>query len=211
VVTVEPSDEDPKAFAASHPRHENAVPGEPAAPRPPARSLRPAAAALTALVVVACAAFVSHPARGREAVATPSPPDPVALSHALTAAPDPVGSRVGHADLPAVAAGFASQTPYPPGASDDFDWSATPSDPRDMAAIDDRAEVQFLVEYRAQCRWLRSWLATRSDVALAVLRDVPRWPALRQDADGQLQADADAAAAGDVAAIQRQVDVNCRS
>ncbi len=176
--------------------------------RPPLRAL----AAVAALACVAVAlALVQRPAGEREAVAVP-PPATLSLSHALAAAPAPDTTRVDvpHAQLPAVAAEFEAQTPYPPGTHEDFNWLATSADPASMSSINARSDVQFLVEYRAQCRWLSYWLATRSAGALAVLRDVPEWPALRRDADGQLRKNADAAAAGDVAAVQTQVSLNCR-
>src|SRR5262249_9140743 len=149
------------------------------------------------------AVFDRSAPREREAVATAVPPDPVAQSRALAAgSPDESQDVLPHDQLPAVAAEFQAETPYPAGRAGHLDWAATPADPHDMSSINYRSEVQFLVEYRAQCLWLQEWLATRSAQSLAVLQDVPRWPALRKDADHQLRKNADDAAAGDAAPIQ---------
>ena len=148
--------------------------------------------AAPALAVCAAALLVALlPADIEQAASAPPvvvPAETLARSGALTTAPrpEPRGAPVRHAQLRAVAGEIAARVPYPPGAGESMDWEATPPGPSDMASINDRATVQFLVEYRAACTWVTFWLfalASANEPALAgataVLQDVPRWPTQR--------------------------------
>ncbi len=141
------------------------------------------------------------------------------LSRALTLAPatqpmrPSVDQPVPHAELPAVAASYERQTPYPPSGRDTFDWAATPADSHDMASINYRVDIQGLVEFRAACLWMRYWLATGGfaearQAAATVLADVPAWPSLRARAGGAQEV-ARQAAAGDAAAVAATVASDC--
>jgi hypothetical protein len=142
----------------------------------------------------------------------------LALSYALTLAPamprrvrPNVDEPVPHAELPAVAAEYERQTPYPPTGRDTFDWAATPADPRDMGAVNYRIEIQGLVEFRAGCLWMRYWLASEGparQAATAVLADIPAWPS-RRGRPGSSQDVAEQAAAGNVAAVSETVRTDC--
>lgn len=109
--------------------------------------------------------------------------------------------RVAHAALPAVAARLRQPIPYPPGMSDDFDWAAVPSDPRDMSSIGNALEMQSLIEFRAGCLWLLYWLGTTDPrerrAAASVLADVPHFPRLRVTGPRMWRRIAELAAAGD--------------
>jgi hypothetical protein len=137
----------------------------------------------------------------------------LALARALAAAPAPAqGVRVAHARLAALASELESRMPYPPGLRDRFDWAATPSDPSAAGAINYRAEVQRMVEYRAYCLWLRYWVSAQGDAgalraADAVLDLVSRWPTQRGDAHAAKIAAA--ARAGDVGAVKWELELNC--
>jgi hypothetical protein len=167
-------------------------------------------------VAVACvAALVLAPSP--EPVPAPGPAKapsvPAAtleLSHALTLAPATqrrlrpgIDEPVPHAELPAIAAEFERQTPYPPSGRDTFNWAASPADPQDMGSINYRNDIQGLVEFRAGCLWLRYWLASEGaerQAATAVLADVPDWPS-RRDQPGTARKAAERSAAGDDAAV----------
>ena len=147
----------------------------------------------------------------------------LALSAALTAAPVPrVGERVGHAELRAVATEIAARVPYPPGAGESMLWEGTPAGPTDMASINDRATVQFLVEYRAACTWATFWLFAFGEAnapalasATAVLQDVPHWPTQRATLEDKFErtagwnAVAPAAAARDAGPVRAYATANC--
>jgi hypothetical protein len=144
------------------------------------------------------------------------PAETLALSHALTLAPATQPMRpntdepVPHIELPAVAAVYERQTPYPPSGRDTFDWAATPDDPHDMASINYRVDIQGLVEFRAGCLWMRYWLATQEarQAAATVLADIPAWPSMRARAGGPQQV-AVAAASGDSSTVAATVAADC--
>jgi hypothetical protein len=188
-----------------------------------ARRKAPRRIALGLLATAAAAAslLLFAPRRAQETVPSERPVGvPAAtleLSRALAAKPAPdtdLRDAIPPAQLPAVAAGLMAQTPYPPGMRDDFDWAATPSNPRSMESINFPKDVEFLVEYRSYCLWLKYWLAGADQAgAAAVIADIPRWPTQRQ-ADGHeagyqraIQA---AVRDGDVAPVRREVELNCR-
>jgi hypothetical protein len=180
------------------------------------RSWRPPA---LASAVGAAALLLVLPGRTGVPAQTPSPPVPaetLALSKALTQAPDMPGFRIdapviAHADLPAVADGFEDETPYPPGLRDRFDWLSTAPGPHDMASVNYARDVRSLVEWRAACIWLRYWLdsgAAQRQAAGSVLGDVPAWPALRGHPGNWAEVPAQAARA-DVAALTLQYRYDC--
>ncbi|WP_028063047.1 hypothetical protein [Solirubrobacter soli] len=152
-------------------------------------------AVLTLPAAAACAAalVLALPGRAGDAAQT-GPPQPVvppetlALSAALVAAPDAPEFQIGdpvvaHADLPAIADGYEDETPYPPGHRDTFDWLSTAQGPYDMASVNSAREVRSLVEFRAACIWLRFWLdsdGAAREAAGAILTDAPKWPMLRK-------------------------------
>jgi hypothetical protein len=124
--------------------------------------------------------------------------------------------------LRATAAELAARVPYPPGVGESMDWEWTPPGPADMASINDRTTVQFLVEYRAACTWATFWLfalTTANEPALAsattVLQDIPHWPTQRAtlaDSYERTQgwnAVAPAAAARDAGPVRAYASVNC--
>jgi len=157
------------------------------------------------------------------------PPETLARSTALTAAPKQVPSgqddgrvRVPHTQLPAVAAEIAAGVPYPPGAGESMDWEALPANPRDMSSVNFRSDVQMLVEYRAACTWVAFWLhafgtanAPALGAATTVLRDVPAWPTFRGQPADDMQVFWNgitaAASARDPGPLRRQIELNCRS
>lgn len=184
------------------------------------RVVRPvlALAALAAVVAgIALAAAQQDPER--EVTGGPGvervPQETFAISEQLTRA-EPAGRRppIAHEDLPAAAARFEARTPYPPGRRDDFDWAATPADPRDPSSITAPSDVQSLVEYRAVCLWFRYWLdadgarhpGARAD-AVRILRDSRRWPSRRSN-DHRIPI-VEMAARGEAWAVRREIDVNC--
>jgi hypothetical protein len=82
-----------------------------------------------------------------------------------------------------------------------------------MASINYRNDIQWLVELRAACLWMRYWLATEHlpaarQAAATVLADIPAWPSLRARAAGA-QEMARQAAAGDAAAVAATVASDC--
>lgn len=152
------------------------------------------------------------------------PAETLALSAALTAAPRPGmrGELVQRPRLRATATEIAAHVPYPPGAAESMDWEATPPGPADMASINDRTTVQFLVEYRAACTWATFWLfalTAGNEPALAgataVLQDIPHWPTQRgalADPYERTQgwnAVAPAAAARDAGPVRTYARANC--
>ncbi|HEY6890108.1 MAG TPA: hypothetical protein VI300_20060, partial [Solirubrobacter sp.] len=152
---------------------------------------------------------------GERPAAPPVPEATLALSHALTLAPDvprftgrePV---IAHDELPAVADGFEGQTPYPPLERDTFDWLSTAAGPANMSSVNFADDVQGLVEFRAACIWLRYWLATPEGrpAAAIVLGDAPQWPSLR-DSPGNWADVPAQLAAGDLAALDAQNRADC--
>jgi hypothetical protein len=181
-------------------------------PRPSAP--RRIAVGLIATAAAAAAVLLFAPRREEIPVvpaAAGVPAQTLALSRALTeSAPPPLTERVAREQLPEVAAAAQARTPYPPGMGDAFDWAAPAA-----VVADTRRAVQQMVEYRAYCLWLRYWIAGSDRAgATAVLTDVPRWPTQRQTDPPEVEFQARivaAAQAGDVAAIQHEVDLNCTS
>jgi hypothetical protein len=171
--------------------------------------------AVPALATIAAAASVAVIALPEPASPPPAKPQPAARvtvatldrSHAYARRPDTARydpahqPRVAHADLPSLAERLRRPIPYPPGMVDDFDWAATPSDPRDMSSINNALEVQNLVEFRAGCLWLLYWLGTTDPrerrAAASVLADVPQFPRLRVTGPRMWRRIAKLAAAGD--------------
>jgi hypothetical protein len=186
------------------------------------RIQRRVGAPVVAFACVAMLALLLRPdpvLEGGPAQAPGVPAATLALSHALTLAPPrqplrpKVDEPVPHAALPAVAAEYERQTPYPPSGRDTFDWAATPDDPHDMASINYRTDIQGLVEFRAACLWMRYWLATEGlpeaqQAAATVLADIPAWPSHRARAAGPRQVARDAAA-GNAAAVAATVGTDC--
>jgi hypothetical protein len=185
------------------------------------RRLRfPLAAPVLAVALVAALVFLLRPAPESGPAQAPGvPAATLELSHALTLAPATrplrpnVDQPVPHAELPAVAASYERQTPYPPSGRDSFNWAATTDDPHDMASINYRTDIQWLVEFRAACLWMRYWLATEDlpearRAAATVLADIPAWPSLRAQAGGAQEV-ARQAAAGDAAAVAATVASDC--
>jgi hypothetical protein len=172
-----------------------------------------AAAAACAAAVLLLAATRQEAPRPAAGGVRPVPAETIERSHALAASAPPAHDPVSHAQLPAVAAELQARTPYPPGMHDDFDWSATPADPRSPTSINFLPETQRLVEYRSYCLWLRYWVSAQGDIeavngADAVLADVPQWPTQRGDSRaGTVVA---AAARGDVATVVGELQLNCR-
>jgi hypothetical protein len=110
----------------------------------------------------------------------------------------------------AVGEQLAKSIPLPPnGSLATVEWSAIGATSADG--------VESFLEYNASCQWYRYWLAARSradsdaqDVALAVIRQIPDWPSFRGIESGTYASKyATAAASGDTATVQQQVDVNC--
>lgn len=187
-----------------------------------------ASAVVLVLAVTAHQPEIEVPAAARAPLAVPE--ETLARSKVLVAAASVLPSGRGddrepvpHAQLPAVAAEIAIQVPYPPGAGESMDWAGVPADPQDMGTVAYRADVQFLVEYRAACTWLAFWLFAhqgREAVALAsataVLQDIPHWPSLRGALEDPYERTvgwplmARAAAAGDVAPLRQYAAGNCR-
>ncbi|MBE2320279.1 hypothetical protein DVA67_030210 [Solirubrobacter sp. CPCC 204708] len=168
----------------------------------------------------------------REATGPAAPPPvtvpaaALARSDALVAAPAaPLNARterLEHSELRAAAGEIAARVPYPPGAGESMDWEGTPPGPTDMASINDRGTVQFLVEFRAGCAWATFWLFALEQgnesalaSATAVLQDVPHWPTLRaslQDPYERTQgwnAVAPAALARDAGPVRAYARANC--
>jgi hypothetical protein len=178
------------------------------------------------VLAVACVAALAlflwpHPVpEGVPAARAPGvPAETLALSHALTLAPatqplrPTVDEPIPHAALPAVAAEYERQTPYPPSGRDTFDWAATPDDPHNMASINFRTDVQWLVEFRAACLWMRYWLETEGfpearQASTTVLADIPAWPSFRARGSGAQEV-ARQAAVGDAAVVAAAVASDC--
>jgi hypothetical protein len=147
----------------------------------------------TAIALGAVALLLALPGQAGDVAQTGSPapavpPETLALSRALAAAPDEPPFEIGdpvvaHAELPAIADAYENETPYPPGHRDRFDWLSTAPGPSDMASVNSAREVRGLVEFRAACIWLRFWLDTDGparEAAGTVLTDAPGWPMLRE-------------------------------
>ena len=103
----------------------------------------------------------------------------------------------------------SGRTPYPPGMRDEFTWTQSHDDETSIP------DVQFVIEFRAQCMWQRYWLAAvqAGDEAVAaqaaaVLKTAPGWPALRSKPEPH-ELIAFTVANQQTAAVAREVAVNC--
>jgi hypothetical protein len=186
-----------------------------------ARRLRfPRRAAVAAAAAAAAAALifvVGDGSRSEDGVAG-VPEATLERSRALTRAPavklsvrtTPPPQPMAEGDLPRVAAEIKARPPYPPGRVDSFP-ARRPSDPAGMGAIEFRADLQALLEYRAGCMWADYWLSEPAErsAATAILVDVERWPTVRGRRTSWAEV-AGAARRGERAGVERFVLLNCR-
>ena len=195
-----------------------------AAPHRRKRALWRAARPALALAVLVVASVVGlstlrDPAPQRAGL-TSVGAESVEKAAALAAAPKPTGES--SPSSPDALAGFARQLqtalPYPPGRSDDElaavvarQTGALRADVPGMSQVTAKRDVRSQAEFRAACTWQRFWLDAEDlsarSAATEILQSVPRWPSMRSSA--QAPAIAAAARMGDIALIQRQVELNC--
>jgi len=178
------------------------------------------AAAVAAVVLTGASRPQSPPAVPAQELPLTVPAATLARSSALTTAAPQPQTLVEHGALNATAAALEAAVPYPPGASDDYDWAVTPDNPRDMASINFRDDLEGLIDFRAACLWTSFWLYAhgRGDAgalagATTVLNDVSRWPAMRGAGDGAAYWSTLArhAAAGEPGPLRAAVALNCDS
>jgi hypothetical protein len=117
-----------------------------------------------------------------------------------------LAQRLTGSALEATAHRIAAGIPLPPGAA--FRLARWAS-----AGAMSVSGVRSGLEYEASCSWYRFWVAgttAERGHALAVLRDIPRWPTFRGNETGaRAAALTRAASRGDAAPLRRQLAINC--
>lgn len=146
-------------------------------------------------------------------------------SQALTKAPELTAERPGPAasvgaDLEQATKDAKQRIPYPPGSSDSFNSKGHTRGATLGSGEETARETGFVVEYRAACLWRTYFVQsvesgnTRAQAdALAILKQVPSWPATRSLASEVAMQKKFAAAAesGDVDALRQDIAINCKN
>jgi hypothetical protein len=107
-----------------------------------------------------------------------------AAAAALTGVPatQPGGAVFRGPAMRAAATGRAAAVPLPAGGTfDGIQW--------ERGGEASASDIEGVLEYNAACQWLRAWRDGRNAaLALDVLAEVPRWPALRDTESGEFLA-----------------------
>lgn len=163
-------------------------------------------------VATAGALYISQEARDQSAALTTSP--------AITG---DQGSPVAYGEaMQRFAERLVATTPYPPGVTEDFDFSQYGRGTSRGALSEMSASMEIFIRFRAQCMWRQYWLDSidRGQVQAAreaaeILAQVPDWPGFRGSVDRgdalpRAQQVARAAAAEDVDTVRELTRGDCR-